>query len=77
MQRTERVHYEPRGYHALAVPFMLDTPRCMLAAPPGFGKTSLVLSVLDILLMAGSKFFPALVVAPKNVAKSVWTKEAA
>ena len=72
---AERKIFIPREYQDLSAGFILDTPRCMLAAPPGFGKTSIVYLVLDILKLAGSNFFPALVVAPKNVAKNVWTNE--
>lgn len=71
-----RRHFEPRPYQLLAQDFLLNTPRAMLAAPPGLGKTSTVYAVLDILKMCGSNFFPALVVAPKQVAKAVWTGEA-
>lgn len=70
-------HYEPREYQRIAARFLLDTPRAMLAAPPGLGKTSTVLSVIDMLLLAGSNFFPVLVIAPTQVARSVWTNEVA
>ncbi|WP_299313757.1 DEAD/DEAH box helicase [uncultured Halomonas sp.] len=43
---------------------------------PGMGKTGSVLYALDALRMAGSNFFPALVIAPKRVARSVWSAEA-
>jgi SNF2 family DNA or RNA helicase len=39
------------------------------------GKTSIVYSALDLLQIAGSNFFPALVLAPKRVADVVWTAE--
>ena len=68
--------FVPRPYQLLAQDFLLKTPRAMLAAPPGLGKTSTVYAVLDILKMCGSNFFPALVIAPKQVAKAVWTGEA-
>lgn len=54
---------------------MLDVPRCSLFMGMGLGKTSSVLSVLDILRMCGSNFFPALVIAPLTVADSVWDRE--
>lgn len=54
---------------------MLDVPRSNLFAGMGLGKTPMVLSVLDLLLMSGSQFFPALVIAPKRVAQVVWTGE--
>lgn len=49
----------------------------MLVADPGLGKTSMALSALDTLRLAGSQFFPALVLAPKRVADVVWTGEIA
>ena len=47
----------------------------MLVADPGLGKTATVLSALDLLMLTGSQFFPALVIAPKRVADIVWTGE--
>jgi SNF2 family DNA or RNA helicase len=49
----------------------------MLVADPGLGKTGITLSALDLLKIAGSNFFPALVLAPKRVADIVWTNEVA
>lgn len=54
---------------------MLDHRRCNLWADMGSGKTSAVLTVLEILSMAGSGFFPALVLAPLRVARDVWPIE--
>jgi SNF2 family DNA or RNA helicase len=47
----------------------------MLIADPGLGKTAMVLMALSLLLLAGSTFFPALVIAPKRVAEVVWEGE--
>jgi SNF2-related domain len=47
----------------------------MLVADPGLGKTGTTLMALDLLKLTGSKFFPALVLAPKRVADVVWTGE--
>lgn len=71
---------EPRDlvlhkYQKIGVKFILDTQRCALYMPPGFGKTSVVYTVLDILKLAGSKFFPALVIAPKQVCDLTWPAE--
>lgn len=41
----------------------------------GSGKSSSTLTAFDILLMAGSNFFPALVIAPLRVARDVWPDE--
>lgn len=67
--------YIPRAYGPLAVDFMYKNPKCALWAPPGFGKTAMVYSLLDLLMLAGSGFFPALVIAPKAVVDMVWPKE--
>lgn len=68
--------YTPREYGTLATTFMLNTPFCALWALPGMGKTVLVYTVLDILKLAGSGFFPALVIAPKKVCELTWPAEA-
>lgn len=41
----------------------------------GLGKTSTVLSALELLTMAGSNLLPALILAPKRVARDVWIAE--
>lgn len=71
----EPIHYTPREYQILASRFILNTPRCNLWAVPGMGKTSASYSVLDILQMCGSNFFPALVIAPKKVCELTWPAE--
>jgi SNF2 family DNA or RNA helicase len=68
-------HFEPRPWQLPAIQFLLDNPRGMLVKDPGMGKTSDVLRALDMLKLAGSSFFPALVIAPKRVADVVWTGE--
>lgn len=69
-------HFIPRPWGRIATRFLLDNPRGMLVEDPGMGKTSQVLSALDLLQMGGSGFFPALVLAPKRVAETVWDGEA-
>lgn len=69
-------HYTPREYQRLATSFLLSTPRAALWAKPGMGKTSIVYAMLDLLKLAGSGFFPALVLAPLKVAELVWPAEA-
>lgn len=68
-------HWVPKPYHDIALKFLLDTQRAAIWMPPGFGKTSLVYALLDILKLAGSKFFPALVIAPKQVCDLTWPAE--
>jgi hypothetical protein len=57
--------------------FVMDNHRVAVWAKPGMGKTGIVYKVLDMLKLAGSKFFPALVIAPKAVCESVWPAEQA
>jgi len=65
----------PKPYQQIGLQFLLDTQRAAVWMPPGFGKTSLVYALLDILKLAGSKFFPALVIAPKQVCDLTWPAE--
>lgn len=69
------VPYTPREYQHIARKFILDHPRCNLWAVPGMGKSSVTLSVLDILMLIGSAFFPALIIAPKKVCELTWPAE--
>jgi SNF2 family DNA or RNA helicase len=69
------MNYEARAWQKIGTKWLLDNPRGMLVADPGLGKTSMVLSALDLLKLAGSNFFPALIVGPKRVADVVWTGE--
>lgn len=69
-------HFEPRPWGKIGTQFLLDHPRGLLVEDPGMGKTAQVLSALDLLMMGGSSFFPALVLGPKRVAETVWTGEA-
>lgn len=72
---TGPVEYTPRAYAEIAVNFLLDTPRAALWAKPGLGKTAIVYSVLEILRLASSRFFPALVIGPKKVCDITWPAE--
>jgi hypothetical protein len=47
----------------------------MIVADPGLGKTTIAYSIVDLLQLAGSNYFPVLVLAPKRVADVVWTGE--
>lgn len=68
-------HYDPKPWMRIGTKFLLDTPRAEFVADPGLGKTGMVLRALDMLKLAGSSFFPAVVFAPKRVADVVWTGE--
>lgn len=69
--------WTPKPYQPIARDFAIDVPRCNLWLDMGMGKTVSVLSALDILWLAGSRYHPALVIAPKRVARDTWAPEAA
>lgn len=70
-------NYTPRPYAQLAVNFLLDVQRAALWAKPGMGKTAIVYGLLDLLMLMSSRFFPALVIAPKKVCNITWPAEQA
>ena len=67
----------PKVPQVLMRDFMIANPRCNIWADMGTGKSSATLTALDILWLAGSAFHPALVIAPKRVARDTWGEEAA
>jgi len=67
--------YLANPWQKLMTNFLIDHKRCNLWCPMGGGKTSSVFTAFDILMMAGSNFFPALVLAPLRVARDVWPAE--
>jgi SNF2 family DNA or RNA helicase len=52
----------------------LAMPRANLHASPGLGKTVSALSILDARSLVDNPY-PALIIGPKRVANSVWTRE--
>lgn len=69
------MRFIPRAWQKPMIAFMLNNKRCNVWADMGSGKSAATLTVLQILQMAGSSFFPALVLAPKRVARDVWPTE--
>jgi SNF2 family DNA or RNA helicase len=67
--------FEPRPWQKPMMSHLLDKRRCNLWAPMGSGKTSAVLTALDVLRFTGGNFFPVLVLAPLRVARGVWPAE--
>lgn len=57
-----------------AMQFMLARPRCAVWAPMGAGKTSITLSVIDLMFMLGMAK-RVLVLGPLRVIRSVWGDE--
>ncbi len=64
-----------RPHQKQGIRFLREHARCNLFATPGAGKTSMVYALLDMLKLAGSSFFPALVIAPKAVCELTWPAE--
>lgn len=68
--------YTPRAYQGRGVNHIIEKERCALHAGTGTGKTSITLTALDILLLAGESS-RVLILGPLRVARDVWTDEAA
>ena len=66
--------WTPRPYQNIALAHALNVDRCAIWAGPGMGKTVVAESVLDIQFLAGETK-PALVLAPKRVARKTWGDE--
>lgn len=64
-----------RDYQEMMLRHVLQTQRCALWADMGMGKTSTMLTSLEV-LDEFEEVFPALVIAPKRVANHVWIPEA-
>lgn len=69
--------FVPRHCQELMRDFMLSHNRCNLWAAVGTGKTGAVYVLFLLLQLLGSEFVPVLVIAPKNVAVDVWSRERA
>ena len=67
--------FEPRPWQKPMMSHLIDKRRCNLWSPMGSGKTSAVLTAMDVLRFCGSNLFPALTLAPKRVAQGVWPAE--
>lgn len=68
------MRYEPSPYQEYATKFILSTPRCALFLDMGLGKTVITLTALSSLLATG-ECERVLVIAPLNVARTVWKEE--
>lgn len=67
--------FTPRPYQLLIRDHIIENPRCAVWADMGLGKTASTLSALDLLWLAGSNYWPALVIAPLRVARGTWPRE--
>ena len=68
--------YRPYDYQRTAARWIIDKPRCGLFLDMGLGKTVATLTALQELI-DNCEINRALVVAPKKVAETTWTTEAA
>lgn len=68
--------FRPYGYQKAAIQWVLDKPRCALFMDMGLGKTVSTLTAV-LQLMDDGEVEKTLVVAPKKVAETTWTTEAA
>ncbi|MGN1150237.1 MAG: ATP-dependent helicase, partial [Sutterella sp.] len=68
-------HFKPRPYQDLIMRHMIGTPRGMVWAGMGMGKTASTLFALDALKRCSVDIFPVLILAPLRVAASTWPDE--
>ena len=69
--------YEPERHQQLAEAWCMDHRRCGLFLQMGLGKTVVTLTALDRMLHDEFSIRRVLVIAPLNVARDTWTREAA
>lgn len=70
-----RVKFKPHEYQKIAIEYVLMHPRCGLWLPMGMGKSSVVLTALDMLFSLKEETPPALIIAPLRVATTTWPEE--
>ncbi len=68
--------FRPHDYQRRAIEWVMDHPRCLLFLDMGLGKSVVTLTALQQLMTYGEAG-RALVIAPKKVAESTWSTEAA
>lgn len=66
--------YTPREYQDMIRDHILDVPRCAIFGGMGIGKTVSTLTAVNIAQLEDDA--PALVLAPKRVARDTWAEEA-
>lgn len=67
--------YVPKPYQQDTIAHAIEVPRANVWLDPGMGKTSATLTALEAIWLAGSRYWPALVLAPLRVARNVWSAE--
>ena len=71
------MEYKPHNYQAFCIQRVVQDPAVGLFLRPGLGKTSIVLTAVNILRYFYWQIARVLVIAPKKVAEATWSKEAA
>ena len=69
--------FVPHGYQAYSIQRMIDTPKIGAFLDMGLGKTVITLTALYRLKYERFSICKAIVIAPKKVAESTWSAEAA
>lgn len=69
------MNFTPRPYQDMIIRHIIGTPRAMVWAGMGMGKTASALFALDLLKRLGEDAFPALILAPLRVAQTTWPDE--
>lgn len=67
--------FTPHDYQRYCIDRILDTPAVGLFLDMGLGKTVITLTALQELKYFRASMYKALVIAPKKVAESTWSKE--
>lgn len=71
------MRYSPRKMNSVGIAHLMKHRCANLFAKPGTGKTAMTLTALSALAELEGDVFPALVVAPLRVARTVWDTEIA
>ena len=69
--------FVPHGYQSYSIQRMIDTPKIGAFLDMGLGKTVITLTAIYTLKYERFSICKALVIAPKKVAESTWSAEAA
>ena len=67
--------FKPHSYQAYSIQRMIDTPYIGAFLDMGLGKTVITLTALHELKYHRFCIRKTLIIAPKKVAESTWTKE--
>jgi superfamily II DNA or RNA helicase len=70
------MEFKPWAYQAYCIERVLGDSALGLFLRPGLGKTSIMLTAINVLRYFYWRVSKVLVIAPKKVAEATWTKEA-